>query len=257
MSESLPAYPFYDAAAGTVPILHGADTPARLETAAELGYLYVETNVVATADGVAVAFHGPELWHLRPDSLRREEVESMTLTEASRTIKVGGQPLASLEELLVDSPDTRFFIDLKTPAAVRPTAGLINRLALHDRVSVGGSRYAYAQAVQEAVRPGGFVCTSFGTLGSLALLGTRYRLTGPRAEAYISQAPATQFVLPFQPVRSDTTERAHSRGRRVFVWSPNQAGQIAEAIGKGVNGVMSDEAALLKRLTDQAGAAGR
>ena len=251
MSENLPDYPFYDGIVGTAPIVHSADTPTKLEQATGLGYGYAETNIVATSDGVAVAYHGPEFWHLRSLLPAREALEAMTFDEARR-VRVGGEPVASVEELLTGFPDMRFFLDLKSPAAVRPAARLINRLALHDRVAIGGSRYAFTQAAQEEVRPAGPVCTSIGTAGSIALLLTRFNLTAARAESYIRQSEATHFMLPFRPIRSDTTERAHSRGMRVFAWAPAKERRIAATLARDVDGIMSDEIAVLKALTDRA-----
>lgn len=250
MIEFLPAYPFYDGVQGTtLAVAHGADTPAALQRANDLGYRYVETNVMATSDGVPVAFHGAKLWQPHSARLLREMVQSRTLEDVRRLALITEQPISPLEELVIDFPAMRFFLDLKTAQAVQPVARLINRLSLHDRVSVGGSNYRYTRAVEEAVRADGFVCTSIGTVGSLALLGTRSGL--PLAEEYIAQSEATHFMLPFRPVQPDTTERAHSRDMGVLVWTPNREKHIVGALARGVDGIMSDEFELLQKLTEQ------
>lgn len=246
MINILSAYPFYDGITGTIPVAHGADDPIKLQQAYGHGYIYVETNVVATSDDVPIALHGSEWWGVRSDAPSRRSIEEITYEEARERYGV-----FSHEELITSFPGFRFFLDIKTARAVSPIAKLINKLSLHDRVSIGGSNYDYTHAVQERVRDGGFVCSSIGTVGSFALLGTR--LGSSLAEDYIRRSEATHFTLPFQLVRSDTAERAHKRDMGVLLWTPNRERQITKALSKNADGIMSDNLELLKSSLDQAG----
>src|SRR5438270_10998663 len=71
----------------------GATTPenttAAFDRAVALGYRYIETDIHATADGVAVVFHDHTLTRLAG---RPERINQLRWDELSR-IRVDGQPL--------------------------------------------------------------------------------------------------------------------------------------------------------------------
>jgi len=245
MTDYLPSYAFYDGAPAVIPVAHAANTLTRLEQAAGLGYQYVEIDVATTADEVPVAIHGPKLWQRPgPQSPRLSVIEEMTLEEVQ-----GKAPgTVSSEELITTFPDLRFFVDVKTARSVRPLSALITKLALHDRLSIAGSNYAYPSAVKEQVGRDGFICTTLGTFGgSIALAATRLRLGA--VEEHLRSIGATEFALPV--VLPTTTKRAHSLGMRVFTWTPNTKKAISGSIDKGVDGIISDEFALLMGLAGQ------
>jgi glycerophosphoryl diester phosphodiesterase len=233
--------PFYDAPFPLAIAHRGGDLAgegsenslAAFQGASDAGYVYAETDAVATRDGVCLAFHGRRLG--RSGIPTRRAVERLTFAEVRRSIRVGGESVPALEDVLTTFPHMRFFVDPKTWAAVGPLAALIERLGLHDRVSVGAFDYRRTRAV--AARCGGQarLCTTIGITGSSLLIARRTLL----------RSAATSFALPHTRIDQGMAERAHAAGMVLLAWTPNTRGEIAAALDQGVDGVMSDRLTLL------------
>lgn len=255
----LPEVPFYEGFQGPLPVVHRGGDGAGLEkenslaafqSAWEAGITYAETDTVSTSDGVALAIHGSaHRWQAKRTGLPvRSSVEAMTLDEVKRNVRVSGEPVPTLEEVLITFPKMRFFIDPKTRKSVQPLANLINKLNLHDRISVGAFNFGRTQSVAEAVSKKASVCTSIGTTGSLALMAGK--ISWPLAKHYVRRVGATQFALPFNYVTAAMVDRAHDLGMRVMLWTPNTADDIKKAFDTGADGVMSDRTTLVKSIAE-------
>jgi glycerophosphoryl diester phosphodiesterase len=277
----LPEHAFYADADGSIPIAHRGGDAAGAEnqnsvvafdSARQAGIRYGETDTVATIDGFPLGFHGSytEKHAARTGLPLRSLVETMTLEEVRREFKTGGKTgaeIPTLEELLVTFPDMRFFVDPKEDATVAPLANLINKLKVHDRISVGAMQYRRTQGVAELVGGFGRIATSGGNYRDVvAALGGRARVPG--AVRLLRGSNATQLALPHKAshlkvpasdegplshirlVTPKMVERAHEQGMRVVLWTPNTEAAIEEAFATGADGVMSDRTELVKRTAD-------
>ncbi len=112
-------HPFYDIR-GPIAVAHrGGDAAgaekenslAAFDSAQQVGYIYGETDTIATADGKALAFHGSK--NKRKEAKTgiptRERLQSMTYQEIADSVRIGGEPVPLLEELLVTFPEMRFY----------------------------------------------------------------------------------------------------------------------------------------------------
>ncbi len=89
--------------------------------AAGMGYVYLETDVHATRDGVLIAFHDDRLERVS-DGLG--SVADLSYAEVV-TARIAGQaPVPTMAELLEALPEARFNIDLKSDGAVQPLVEL-------------------------------------------------------------------------------------------------------------------------------------
>lgn len=266
----LPEYPFYADIEGPVAIVHrGGDAAgakkenslAAFESAWRAGIVYAETDTVATVDGVALAFHGSysEKHEQRTGLPLRSLLETMTHDEVKNEIRIGGEEVPTLEELLTTLPGMRFFIDPKMATSVAPLAKVINTLRVYDRVAVGAMEHKRTKAVAELTNKK--ICTSMGALGALSILGSGIHFPG--AASYLRGLGDTQLALPHKlshtqvPAsdegwRSNVTlttsgmiERAHEAGLRVFLWTPDTESAIDAALDTGADGVMSDRTELV------------
>lgn len=101
--------------------------------AARLGFRYIETDVRATRDGVAVILHDRRL---PPQSELPGAIDRLSWRDI-RTADIGaGESIPTLEELLVALPAMRINVDIKAESAIEPTVDVIERLNAHDRVLV-------------------------------------------------------------------------------------------------------------------------
>jgi hypothetical protein len=88
--------------------------------AVEMGYLYLETDVHATADGEVVVFHDDTLDRLLGRPGRVRDVRWADL----KALRVGGvAAVPRLADVLEAWPNVRFNIDMKDDPAVGPNGG--------------------------------------------------------------------------------------------------------------------------------------
>ncbi len=148
----LPEHPFYADMDGPLAIAHrGGDAAgqekenslAAFDSAWREGIVYGETDTVATVDGVALAIHGSRsAKQARKTGLPlRSQLEAMTFDEVQREVRIGGEQVPAVEELIFTFPGMRFFIDPKTTSSVKPLADLIKDYKLKNTVSVGAFDY--------------------------------------------------------------------------------------------------------------------
>ncbi|HQY34770.1 glycerophosphodiester phosphodiesterase family protein [Actinotalea sp.] len=212
--------------------------------AVDLGYRYVETDVHATRDGVAVAFHDASLDRVTDAAGLVADLPWSTVGAA----RIGGsEPVPTLADLLGSWPALRVNIDVKSAAAVGPTVEVIERAAAHDRVCVTSFSDARRRAVVRALsRP---VATSAGTrtvagfLGATAVHSARARSRALR-EVDCLQVPERQGRIPV--VTAATVAAAHASGVQVHVWTVNEPAEMARLLDLGVDGLVTDRADLLR-----------
>ncbi len=115
-----------------------------------------------------------------------------------------------------------------------------------DRVGIGSFNYTRTKGVAEGVGGQERVWTALGPIGAVALKTNL--MTG-----YLAQTEAAGFQLLFGSVSSGMVESAHQHGLDVHVWTPNTAEDMAAALDKGVDGVMTDNIHDLKTVMQNRG----
>ena len=245
-------FPFLDWP-GPIPFAHqgahraggpGENTMSAFEAAIEMGYRYIETDAHATADGVLVALHDDTLDRVTD---RSGVIGDMPWAEV-RKARVGGtEPVPLMEDLLALHPDVRVNIDPKHDAAVEPLAEVIRRTNSIDRVCIGSfsdRRLAHIRALL-----GDRLCTSMGPRQVARLIAASRGLPAGRFTAACVQVPVKRGLVPL--VTPKFLEAAHSRGLPVHVWTINEADEMVALLDMGVDGIMTDQAAVLKRVLDE------
>ncbi|PZF90991.1 glycerophosphodiester phosphodiesterase [Micromonospora endophytica] len=217
------------------------NTAAAFARAVDLGYRYVETDVHATADGVAVVFHDATLQRLTG---QRSRVAALRWADLA-TVRVGGDAaVPRLDEVLDAWPQVRFNIDVKSDRAVLPTVATLARVDAHERVllaSFSDGRLARLRALTR-----GRVATSLGVRGVArlrwaSLTGRPLRL--PRS-VVAAQVPVRYGRLPVVDRRLLRT--AHRCGLQVHVWTIDDPAEMHELLDLGVDGIMTDHVGVLR-----------
>lgn len=217
------------------------NTTRAFRNAVELGYQYLETDVHATLDGRLVAFHDPDLGRVTE---RQGRIAEMTFAEV-RSVAVGGrEEVPTLDELLDEFPECFFNIDLKAPGAVSLLADTLTRHGASRRVCVGSFsrkrltrfRRALPQAVTAASMP-----------EVMAMAAGRVRRRAHRTEV-VFQVPETyargRIAVPLVTPR--TIRAVHAAGRKVHVWTIDEADTMHRLIDWGVDGIVTDRPDVLK-----------
>lgn len=262
MNKRTPEHPFYDTP-GTIAIAHrGGDVAgvekensmAAFEAAVNAGITHLETDTIATADGVALAFHGSKNQKQvqRTGLPLRAVLQQMTYDE-TRAITIGGEPIPTLEEALDAFPNTRFFIDPKTAEAVAPLARIVARPDIQDRVSVAAFNY---RRTLQVVDGNANIATAYATVGAIGMVMLGARITAPLARPYFNGTAPTSLQVPHDIVTAKMVERAQDIGLKVIVWprkpvqNDNQA-YMQRALMQGVDGLMSDHVTMLQRTIEE------
>lgn len=223
------------------------NTAAAFHAALEVGADVLETDIHVTADGHAVLWHDPVLirWDDTPMA-----INSLTLAQLQSRSR-GPHRILELGEALEQFPQTRFNIDVKTPAAIAATAAAIRDTRASERVLVT----SFDQRTIDALRrlfPDAF----FGTgqqavrLAVMAVAARSSRLLRRAlGGADAVQVPAAVRGLSLVSPRLLDAYLQHAR--EVHVWTVNDREQMQRLLAAGVSGLITDEPALARQLIDR------
>jgi glycerophosphoryl diester phosphodiesterase len=215
---------------------------AAFEAVVALGYRYLETDVRATADGALLAFHDATLDRVTD---RRGAVADMAYAEVAKARIRGAEPIPLLADLLNAYPELRFNLDVKAGNAVRPLVELIRDLGALDRVCVGSFSDARLAAVRAGLGPR--LCTSLAPREAV-----RMRLGRYHGGAGCVQVPARFGRLRITD--AGLVRAAHRHDLQVHVWTVNEEVEMNRLLDLGVDGIMTDQADLLRSVLTARGA---
>ena len=217
------------------------NTLPAFQRAVDLGYVYLETDVHATRDGVLLAFHDSDLSRTCGVEGR---IEEMTYAEV-RAARVGGrEPIPTFDELMSSWRHVRWNIDCKADSAL---PHLVDRLKAHgvlDRVCLGAFSDRRLRQLRDALGPN--VATSLGPKGVARLLlaaaaGRPLRFPDGVLAA---QVPPKQGPVPLDSQRF--IDIAHASGLHVHYWTIDSPEQMSHLLDRGADGIMTDRPAVLK-----------
>ncbi|WP_298323004.1 glycerophosphodiester phosphodiesterase family protein [Haloactinopolyspora sp.] len=253
-----PTHPFFDHP-GPLAMAHRGFSTDGLENsmtavaaAVDLGYRYVETDVRATLDGVAVAFHDATLDRVTDGT---GAVAEQPWSRVHRALIGGREPIPTVEELLGTWPDLRLNLDVKSDPAVGPLARAIERTRSHQRVCVASFSDARRRAVLRRLTAP--VATSAG-LHTVAMFraASALRLT-PVLRAGLRRIDCLQVPERFRFIDVATAAvvaDAHAAGLQVHVWTVNEASRMNALLDLGVDGIVTDRADILRDVLTARGA---
>jgi glycerophosphoryl diester phosphodiesterase len=219
------------------------NTMPAFQGAVDLGYRYIETDVHATRDGVLLAFHDDRLDRVTD---RTGVIAEMDYASVAPARVAGKEPIPRLEDLLRAWPDLRINIDPKRDNAVEPLIRVLRDMDAVERVCVTSFSGPRSRAVREALGPA--LCTGLGPAGTTRLrfsswCGPLGFLWGGFAEG-AAQIPVAQYGIRL--IDRMLVERAHEAGLQVHVWTIDEPSEMNRLIDLGVDGLMTDEPAVLK-----------
>jgi glycerophosphoryl diester phosphodiesterase len=215
---------------------------AAFQRAVELGYRYLETDVRASADGVALAFHDARLERVTD---RAGRIAELPWSEVRRARIAGTEPIPRLSELLAAWPDTYLNLDVKDEHTVAAAVDAIRQTGTVHRVCVAAFSTRRIEAVRRALGPQ--LCTSLGPRAALRLRmpGSAVRRRG-RFDRRCAQVPARIGRRIFVDARY--VAAAHARGIPVHAWTVNDPAEMTRLLELGVDGIMTDRADVLREL---------
>jgi glycerophosphoryl diester phosphodiesterase len=205
--------------------------------AAKLGFRYIETDVRATRDGVAVILHDRKL---RPESGVPGAIDQLSWRDVRKANLGAAESIPALEELLSALPEMRINIDIKHASA-------IERANAHNRVLI--TSFSERRRRRALGLLSKRVASSAGTGAFLAVLMTR--TPGARAYAWRMLHDSDCVQLPprlggLSIITPGLARAVHASGRQVHAWTVDDPDAMNALFDIDVDGIITDRADLLR-----------
>ncbi|MBX4191105.1 glycerophosphodiester phosphodiesterase [Candidatus Saccharibacteria bacterium] len=219
------------------------NTLAAFISAQELGYKYVETDVISTKDGKIIISHGAitSLTAKMRGTHSYKTLQSRTFAQIKKELQVSGEPILLLKDALARFQSTKFFIDPKTDETIEPLAKLLTEVKVLDQVFVGSFKYDRLLKLHallgDAVKLGVIMDRS-NWLKILPRLKTG-RLKHIEAVCIHHSFVSRQMI-----------NLIHSKGLKAVVWTCNSKLSIRHAKRSGADGIISDKIKLFKEVLE-------
>jgi len=222
------------------------NTMAAFQGAADLGYPVLETDIQTSRDGTLYTFHDDDLQRLTG---KPRAIGELTDSEIA-TLRINGtHEIPRLADVFEAFPTALFNLDAKVGAAAEPLGQLIQQMNRQDQVCIGAFRDRRINAVLRVLGPQ--TCHGLGLgLGAAFYLSARIGLP-LRFRAQCVQLPMHYHGIDL--VTPQTIAHARRLGLKLHVWTVNDAPTMRHLIALGVDGIMTDNCALLKHELGQAG----
>jgi glycerophosphoryl diester phosphodiesterase len=221
------------------------NTMPAFQRAIDLGYIYIETDVHVTRDGVLLAFHDDDLSRTcgRPG-----KISELDYAEVSQARVNGIEPIPLLEDLIATWPNTHINIDCKSDQALQPLETRLAQGDLFERVCIGSFSDKRLNHLRETF--GDKLCTSMGPREVTKLrLGSWVRHVGKYQNVFAAQVPVSQGPLTI--VDRKFIDAAHRADLQVHVWTIDDPIEMKRLLDLGVDGIMTDRPAILKQILQE------
>jgi glycerophosphoryl diester phosphodiesterase len=215
--------------------------------AVDMGYLYIETDVHASSDGVVVTIHDPDVSRT---SERSGLVREMAWSDlAAVRLSGSADPVPRLDDALAAWPDVRWNIDAKHDSVVGPLIETIHRAGALDRVCITSFNDRRLARIRRAMGPK--LCTGLGPAATailrlVSVVPTAHSLTSRLAGFGAVQVPLRQGRIPVVDRR--LVEAAHRLELEVHVWTIDDPATMGELLDMGVDGIMTDRPSTLREV---------
>lgn len=218
------------------------NTMSAFQHAVDLGFTYLETDVHATADGVLVAFHDPDLSRTTGT---RGTINQLSWSEVRKAKVDGRESIPLFEDLVGSFPHHRFNVDCKANTALPGLISSIKRLDCLDRICIGSFSDRRLRALRAVF--GEALCTSFGPAQISSLRAGRRVPWGGQ----LAQVPPR--IGRFTVLTERLVHHAHRQGLHVHVWTIDEREEMARLLDLGVDGIMTDRPQVLRDLLIERG----
>lgn len=211
------------------------------------GATHLETDVHATADGVAVISHDPDLSRV---AARDARIDELTMAELRRIRLPHDQSFCSLAEALDAFPEARFNIDIKDAAAALPAAQSIRDARATERVLIASFDEKRRRAAADAL-PGVASSASVSRLlPAIAASKVGLAASAARSLRGLVAVQVPERRGPLRLVTPRTVRVLHRAGVEVHVWTVNDPETMNRLLDWGVDGIVTDRCDVLKKLVD-------
>jgi glycerophosphoryl diester phosphodiesterase len=227
-----------------------SNTMKSFQSAVDMGYRYLETDLHVTKDGVLIVFHDDTLDRLTDHVGTIADLPWSVVQQARVS---GTEPIPRFEDVLEALPDIRFNIEPKVDAAVPPFIDAVKKMGVTDRVCAASFSSGRLTKIRKELGPD--ICTAMGVADTVRLRIGSWLPLGPVSRwiahtgAACAQEPVKQSFVPVADHR--LVKLAHEMGLVVHVWTIDDAAEMNRLLDLGVDGIMTDRPSVLKEVLVQ------
>ena len=211
------------------------------KSAVDIGYKYLETDVHLTKDGFLIAFHDDTLDRVTDKS---GLIRDLTLSEVKKAKIAGTDEIPLLSELLNSFTDCFFNIDCKVDETVQPLINLINNKDFINRVCIGSFSQKRINFIRKSL--GKDVKTSMGPAEVILSKFLSYTSLGYNFKSSYTSIPIRRYGINLLDERN--INYLKSNNQKVIAWTINNEDQMKMLINIGIDGIMTDNLTLLKKV---------
>jgi|TARA_B100001059_G_scaffold64811_1_gene60940 glycerophosphoryl diester phosphodiesterase len=211
------------------------------KSAVDIGYKYLETDVHLTKDGFLIAFHDDTLDRVTDKS---GLIRDLTLSEIKKAKIAGTDEIPLLSELLNSFTDCFFNIDCKVDETVQPLINLINNKDFINRVCIGSFSQKRINFIRKSL--GKEVKTSMGPAEVILSKFLSYTSLGYNFKSSYTSIPIRRYGINLLDERN--INYLKSNNQKVIAWTINDEDQMKMLINIGIDGIMTDNLTLLKKV---------
>lgn len=214
------------------------------KAAKKLGYEYLELDVNSTADGKVVVMHVTtdrlEAIIHKPSAPNARKMQKLTHSDLKTQLR---RDIPTLGDIFRAFPDTKFLIDSKTDEVVEPLAKEIIKAKAYDRVYLNSFYLHRVIRLQELL----------GNKVIYGLIVGRYpkilsRKLKALARGQYTNIGLTAIAMPYKFLNKNLIGLIHDQGLKILVWTPNTKAQISNVLTLNIDGIISDNIGLLKKI---------
>lgn len=223
----------------------------------DLGYLYIETDIRVTRDGVVVVFHDGTLERTTNGTGKVSDLDWEDLRHLdaafrfspdgeSHPLRGTGIGIQRLDATFDRYPDVYFNIDLKEPGSEWPVAEVIAKAKRADSVMIGGFSDRRIARFRRITKGG--VATSACPSEAMAMFAASRlgRTSRRKADAY--QLP---HKLRGAAIDQKLVDAVHAAGAHLHVWTVDDPDDMHELFDLNVDGIITDRPDLLNTVIEE------
>lgn len=202
----------------------------------DMGFEYIETDLRKTLDNEIVTFHDRDLKRLFNINLK---VENLTFAEINKFFSAKNCKLLTLKETLINFPQTKFNIDLKSKEVIKETIKIVKELKAFDRVCFASFNSSHTDEV---------LTNSPSAVVSMGMKDVAYFkfFNYLRKDSKILQVPLNWKGINI--LNNKLIRKAKDKDLFIHVWTINDRESITKLMDMGVHGIVTDKPELIMEI---------
>ena len=202
----------------------------------DMGFEYIETDLRKTLDNEIVTFHDRDLKRLFNINLK---VENLTFAEINKFFSAKNCKLLTLKETLINFPQTKFNIDLKSKEVIKETIKIVKELKAFERVCFASFNSSHTDEV---------LTDSSTAIVSMGMKDVAYFkfFNYLRKDSKILQVPLNWKGINI--LNNKLIRKAKDKDLFIHVWTINDRESISKLMDMGVHGIVTDKPELIMEI---------